>query len=684
MNYEFKENSLYNSENVNVMNGDLNNTKSYLHIKQFSDYCPLDNVNYFDESCQGDITSELPPELLPIPTLVIGIVFYNEHVSELIRSVISISEQIKELRDIGCRIQIIIVGDGIKQMDPSCTDFFKILYTKSNQDVALWNEMIDKLNIEKKQTFVIQRQNSYDNTRSFIKLPTTYEDICLLPITLILKTENRRKHNSQEWIINAFSKDAFINTKIDDSRFIFMTDCGTLFEPMCIKRLTKYMMENPKCVGCTGRQRVMTAEQQDCISETLSAKFLRTIQLVDYEVSYATYTGAFSLVGSLPVLPGPCSFFRYTGLLAVRHSETALEHYNKLVATNIENTNICIENVKLAEDRIPSYSIITHGVSGAYTAWVDGAIFRFQSESSLEKLILQRRRWINGALSCYIWNSFLHPFHILQSKHNFFRKILIFFLNWLQIFNYIFAMSTYGILAGSLYISLITLFNIEIAYLIIIMCVYFFIVFSHLIVHKFQTFSKWFTIFVISLNTIVFLIVLGGYIYAVISWGGFQHSNIGRLMIEYTTIVVLVLPLFMALISLDLKSIFYVGVGYPIYWIFLPTICGTFVLYSITRLSDITWGNRISSEKSSFENSSDEDIILLKKKMSMFSNFVFILVFILNIGICCALIFLYIYDMVIAIILMSIVGIIVIQCFFSVIYFLGKHISGMTYKQRHN
>ena len=87
-----------------------------------------------------------------------------------------------------------------------------------------------------------------------------------------------------------------------------------------------------------------------------------------------------------------------------------------MVATNIEETNICIENVKLAEDRIPSYSIITHGKKGAYTTWVDGATFRFQAELSLEKLILQRRRWINGALSCYAWNTVVNPSQILKSR----------------------------------------------------------------------------------------------------------------------------------------------------------------------------------------------------------------------------------------------------------------------------
>jgi hypothetical protein len=67
----------------------------------------------------------------------------------------------------------------------------------------------------------------------------------------------------------------------------------------------------------TGRQRVMTASEQDMDDESAIsiAKFYRVVQLADYEASYAMYTGAFSLFGCLPVLPGPCVMIRYRSLL---------------------------------------------------------------------------------------------------------------------------------------------------------------------------------------------------------------------------------------------------------------------------------------------------------------------------------------------------------------------------------
>jgi cellulose synthase/poly-beta-1,6-N-acetylglucosamine synthase-like glycosyltransferase len=614
----FVENQLYQNK-VDECVGELLINESNLRIDQFHDYTPIENTNYFENTI--DNTIEENTDKSGIPTLIIGIVFYNEDVAELIRTIVSLEQQIKEIRDL-CKIQIVIVGDGVKQMDPSIAEFFKQCFCKNANDILSWDTMIDNLHTYEKTTCIIQRRLTGDgqDTRTCVKFPTS-NHVAQMPLTLILKSENRRKHNSQEWILNSYCKYAFPGIKIDDSRFVMMTDCGTLFEDNCIRKMLNYMISHSNCVGCTGRQRVMSARQQDAplpkladnpfkrflywvFGEDFLSFLMRAVQCIDYEVSYATYTGAFAGAGCLPVLPGPCSFFRYNGLLSRKYDsrkmieESALSHYNSLVATNVQETNICIENVKLAEDRIPSYSIITHGEKGAYTTWVDGATFRFQAELSLEKLILQRRRWINGALSCYAWNTVVNPGQILKSRHNFFRKAYIYMLYWLQLLNYVIAMCTYGVIGGSIYISLLSLFNLDFGYTVLITCIYMCIVISHLIVHKYVTFSKLFTVLVMIINTLAMCFVLTGYIYAIVDWGGLGSSNVGRLLIEYSTIVVFALPLVMALISMNLKSIVYILFGYILYWLFLPTLCGTFVLYSVARLSDITWGNRESAEKS--------------------------------------------------------------------------------------
>ena len=37
---------------------------------------------------------------------------------------------------------------------------------------------------------------------------------------------------------------------------------------------------------------------------------MRSVQGYEYEATFASYVGAFSLCGMLPVIPGPCGLFR--------------------------------------------------------------------------------------------------------------------------------------------------------------------------------------------------------------------------------------------------------------------------------------------------------------------------------------------------------------------------------------
>ena len=125
----------------------------------------------------------------------------------------------------------------------------------------------------------------------------------------------RRKHNSHEWFFMSFAKEM-------NSTFTFATDCGTFYNKDLLHKLFMYMMHNPRCVGVTGRQRVMTYEQQEDAaikeqndrrkndpnvpepSESTGDWFLRLVQMHDYEASLSCLMGAFTLAGLLPVLPG--------------------------------------------------------------------------------------------------------------------------------------------------------------------------------------------------------------------------------------------------------------------------------------------------------------------------------------------------------------------------------------------
>ena len=105
-------------------------------------------------------------------------------------------------------------------------------------------------------------------------------------LSLILKRHNQKKINSHEWGFRAFAQTS-------QCKYVLTTDCGTLFDPKCVYHLFNYMEANEGCVACTGRQRVMTAEQQadpnkNNRSDSLSESLLRRVQRYEYEGVHLT------------------------------------------------------------------------------------------------------------------------------------------------------------------------------------------------------------------------------------------------------------------------------------------------------------------------------------------------------------------------------------------------------------
>ena len=74
-------------------------------------------------------------------------------------------------------------------------------------------------------------------------------------LSLILKRHNQKKINSHEWGFRAFAQ-------MSQCSYLLTSDCGTLFDPKCVRHLFDYMEANEGAVACTGRQRVMSSLQQ--------------------------------------------------------------------------------------------------------------------------------------------------------------------------------------------------------------------------------------------------------------------------------------------------------------------------------------------------------------------------------------------------------------------------------------
>jgi cellulose synthase/poly-beta-1,6-N-acetylglucosamine synthase-like glycosyltransferase len=672
-------------------------------------------------------------------TLAVGIAFYNEGPEELRRTLACLANQNREIKDL-VDMHVVLVGDGVLPMNQDTEIYLRYLFcgcavkiseqgdplkTRANEKLSQWSSMQNALKEAAAQgqsaTFIVQAVARTDRVwrRKDISLshcfesekgakvgPGQQQQERLLSLSVIFKADNRRKHNSEEWMLKAFAPHV-VQGGCD---FVFLTDAGTLFDPLCLRTLLHYIINHEDCAGCTGRQRVMTAAEQDMDDEfTVSiAKYFRAVQFADYEAGYSMYTAAFSLFGCLPVLPGPCQLMRYNSLcsatrakpfinssismqqqlhVALREepvlTESPLAHFCNVVKTPIDQTDMVLENLKIAEDRIPSYAIVTHGPPNAYTTWTDGATFKIQAETSLEAWVKQRRRWINGAFASYVWLVFSHPELIWGSQQKLYRRVGSLVLFVCQLISYSLSCITPAIFGATLHLSLETLssgpeFEPYIITITVMFSVYT-IMFAW--VHRVWDFVKPLFYFTIFLNAGFASIIVFALVRQFVLNGGLQQT-VSRMIIMWGTVIVMGTPFILGLLSGNFKSLFFLLVHWIPYMLFLPTLVGSFSLYSIARLSDTSWGNRKVSAKSVFsEQVTDAQIDRLQAELNG------------NAGV--ALLFVTFFIVVIEFLVICfrfrdwfIVGVMctlfltnLVQGVMSMIFFLGAHLSGTSCRQ---
>ena len=170
--------------------------------------------------------------------------------------------------------------------------------------------------------------------------------------------------------------------------------------------------------------------------------FLRRVQTYEVESDHPISKAAWDSVGFLPVLPGSCGLYRAKELLA------RSKKYFEIVNKPAEECGLLLANLKIAEDRIPSLlavfpmplenhnALLEHQdralVDKPLTRWVRDAVFYFSAEEELEKLVLQRRRWLNGTNCGTLWTLGLLG-TITGSQHSPLRKLGIVLMLLMQV-----------------------------------------------------------------------------------------------------------------------------------------------------------------------------------------------------------------------------------------------------------
>jgi cellulose synthase/poly-beta-1,6-N-acetylglucosamine synthase-like glycosyltransferase len=645
-------------------------------------YRPKRGIKYWADDIQINPQNIGSDILIPVQKkkqLTILVPFYNEEASELLLTLNSIHQDFTSIEHLGYDIHVLLVMDGWWKASESMKKLIENMFPKNQGSDIHWPTCIKPNTLGEDlskgvSTFILQR-----TTFNGLSIePITISDGRKMKISCIVKRDNRRKINSHIWMLTSFA-DAY------KSEFVFLTDCGTLFEHDCLVRLVKELIKRPNCTAVSGRQRVMSAKQQDSDELFYSMRGIyRAAQCYDYESSLAVFVGAFSLFGMLPVIPGPCGLYRYDAI-----KEEAVPFYINTVDAHPGDCGILMSNLNLAEDRVLSYASVVKTHENAYTCYIPDAIFYFAAETEPLQLFQQRRRWINGTIAGYLW--LLSDLGIIwNSGMRSMNKPFLMLLLLCQVFMYMAVAISPAIFASSFYwcvqwgLEYLKLDHSNFQYTDKILLGFYAILYLAFVIrHHNLNIKPAVSNFLVHLVTIVNAIIMVAILYSMFL--GFKKLNV---IGDYTTwfeqtslssiasllvITAIFGPLVLALMH-SLTSFGYMLLTIVQFYLFLPTMVIFIGIFSFSRVADLTWGNR-PTEKTSLETSqSAEKLKSHQELIKIKGSLIAIMIVATN--------FIFAYFLIMAnnrqyyikILAFFIFSWSIIQMAFSILYFIGRYL----------
>jgi len=460
--------------------------------------------------------------------------------------------------------------------------------------------------------------------------------------SLYIKRHNAKKHHSHRLFLEAFApvyriRSQSLTTCNNDSKLIsgakysFLTDCGTLYSPFMLAELYHYMESHPFCAASTGHQRIMNRQDQaDPLAidaEPFAQSFLRQVQSFDFEAGLCIFNGMHALIGYLPVVPGPCAFFRSSAL-----SHQRIELLREIISSPPHLDGIIQGNLKIAEDRILSFILLMNlsssnnglsakshvrGPSSAWsTDWVLSTCFYFESEETLKELVMQRRRWLNGTTAGNLW---LLSHKILKqdlSRGSLMAfKVLILSCFQMLVFGITALLPGLMIVVGAVSISGLTLMISIVFPLLLVdandannkaqavfLTISFVSLFSHAGFARFgpsnYEHSIWLFRSVLNAFVTTMVVLTSLALSAFVAFAPtLLEKNTGEQSFRYiiatllTSAFVATSPFFLT--YMHSRKSFYRSIStFPGYLLFSSTILSDFYMYSLARADDLTWGTK--------------------------------------------------------------------------------------------
>ncbi len=572
-------------------------------IKKYSDYRPQNTTKYFSKPSQNHRSYDPVYKSMIREGISVIIPFFNEPSHELQQTLHSLYNTFLYLRVVSKEwrnkpLYVCIIQDGWQKADDSMKQYLKTMFPKKIRGKDWWDyyeEFGDDYDPsgDKDATFIFEKKDYAPvivNPQSAFK-----DDRKFMRMTLIIKANNRRKHNSHEWFL---SKTGFAS--LTRTEYLFMTDAFTLYNKTCMYHLVHQIDNDKKLAAVTGRQRLMNREQQGSTESIFSIGYiLRMTQLYDFEMANAVYNGAFSFGGFMPVIPGPCGLYRATDLL----KDSVRDWYFGVVNEEPDKTGIVLGNLRIAEDRILSYASVIKAEETKLMAFNPLAVFYFEAETDLQKFILQRRRWINGSVAGYIYLLFQNYSHFLGWDVFFIRKAYIWILLMCQFLIYFLVSIAPAVSIRILYYGIgyfLNAYGMESTVEIVILAVILWALYiGHVFVHNRLKFNYviMYTLLLISFATgIIAIASLLHYTFIYNDQPVLDTINEGGFIV-YLGLTVFFMPFVLSLLlSGKGHSFMFMIKSFLPYLLTMNMMIAWFGSYSYARIWDLSWGNRPSNE----------------------------------------------------------------------------------------
>lgn len=593
--------SLQKNKKMTIKDGKTDNP--FIIIKKFNDYRPQPGTQYFEK----------PRDVGPNKNhICICVPCYNEPHHEIQQTLNSVYDAFIYLRKYrkswrNKHLYIIVIQDGWHRAHKTTQLYINDMY-ETTIDGKPWTEYYDEFKPTFKDpssnaTFVFERKNymqtaintqdDFINNRKSVRM------------TWLVKINNRRKHNSHEWFLG---KSGFAETI--NAKYLLLTDAFTLFSESCLYYLVRHLEEDPSLVAVTGRQRLMSREQQGSNESLFSFKnWLRKMQLKDFEDSNSVHNGVLSLCGLLSVIPGPCGMFDADALLCPE----ILDAYFNLVNSEPSEIDIATANLRIAEDRALSTYSVTKNPKEKFMAFNNLAVFYFEAETNLRQFMAQRRRWFNGAFGGYVKLIVIDRKEFFAWKTNKFRIGITFFYFFLQLISYVMVLFAPGISMKIMYYGIVYIMRyrgLEIdkvgegetkstAIFMSIIAIYLIHIYYHHKQDSANAYSPWIMglLVIMSAATTVLSFVSLGLYYFVERGLAFQEIFTENNFFLYIALAAFIGPYIIAtLLGGRGHSPMYMFKSTIQYVLLLPLMISWFSSYAISRIWDLSWGNRPSNE----------------------------------------------------------------------------------------